>query len=114
MRVNNVQYLYTPKDRLLFLEGPQTTIYRASLIAVGLTASRRGVSNFVKYMYLETGSIGSHPGSGRPSKITAEVKASVEDQMQLDDETITYQLHLLLSHVAIASLSAPSSVVGRL
>ena len=36
------------------------------------------------------------PGSGRPSKITAEVKALVEQQMRKDDETTAYQLHALL------------------
>ena len=36
------------------------------------------------------------PGSGRPSKITAEVKALVERQMRHDDETTAAQLHVLL------------------
>ena len=36
------------------------------------------------------------PGSGRPSKITAEVKALVERQMGHDDETTAAQLHVLL------------------
>ena len=61
----------------------------------GLTASRRGIGKFIA-KYLETGSIGRRPGSGRPSKITAEVKAIVEEQMNVDDETSAYQLHRLL------------------
>ena len=61
----------------------------------GLTASQRGVSNFAK-KYLETGSIARRAGSGRPSKVTAEVKAIVDAQMELDDETSAYQLHRLL------------------
>ena len=36
------------------------------------------------------------PESGRPSKITAEVKALVERQMRHDDETTAAQLHVLL------------------
>ena len=36
-------------------------------------------------------------GSGRPTKITAEVKRIVEAQMKLDDETTAQQLHALLT-----------------
>ncbi len=36
------------------------------------------------------------PGSGRPTKITEEVKKIVEEQMQKDDETTASQLHRLL------------------
>ena len=35
-------------------------------------------------------------GSGHPSKITAEMKKIVEEQMQLDEETTAHQLHQLL------------------
>ena len=61
----------------------------------GLSASRRGIHKFVM-KYLETGSITRRPGSGRPSVITAEVKAIVDEQMEADDETTAYQLHRLL------------------
>ena len=44
----------------------------------------------------ETGSIGRRPGSGRPSKITEEIKQIVEEQMRKDDETSAFQLHTLL------------------
>ena len=37
-------------------------------------------------------------GSGRPSKVTREVKELVEQQMRLDDETTPYQLHQLLTN----------------
>ena len=40
---------------------------------------------------------GAPPGSGRPSKITDEVKRIVEAQMQLDDETTAVQLRALLA-----------------
>ena len=36
-------------------------------------------------------------GSGHPSKITPEVKAVVEQQMNTDDETTAYHLHKLLT-----------------
>ena len=52
-------------------------------------------------MYIEkfktNGMIRRKPGSGRNSKITAEVKAIVEDQMKKDDETTASQLHALLN-----------------
>ena len=46
--------------------------------------------------FKETGSISRRVASGRPSKVTAEIKQIVE-QMCSDDETTTYQLHRLLS-----------------
>lgn len=46
--------------------------------------------------YRETGSVERRPGSGRLSKVTAQVKELVEAQMQKDDETTAYQLHHLL------------------
>ena len=36
------------------------------------------------------------PGSGQPTKVTAEVKQIVEDQMRADDETTAIQLHRIL------------------
>ena len=60
-----------------------------------LKASCVGIAKFLKYNK-ESGSIGRKPGSGRPSKITAEMKKIVEEQMQLDDETTAHQLHQLL------------------
>lgn len=52
----------------------------------GLHASRTGIAYFLK-KYEQTGSIARRPGSGRPSKITSEIKAMVEQQMREDDET---------------------------
>ena len=43
-----------------------------------------------------TGSIARQPGSGRTSKVTAEIKV-VEVQMRLDDEMTVHQLHQLLT-----------------
>ena len=47
--------------------------------------------------YEATGSIRRQVGSGRPSKVTAEIKEIVERQMRTDDETTAYQLHRLLT-----------------
>ena len=46
----------------------------------GMVASRRGIAKFLA-KYRETGSIGQRSGSGRPSKLTREVKVFVEEQM---------------------------------
>ena len=45
--------------------------------------------------YNETGSLMHRPGSGRPSKITLEMKEIVEAKMR-EDEAAAYQLHTLL------------------
>lgn len=61
-----------------------------------LNCSRVGIYKFLR-TYSATGSIGRRIGSGRPSKITGEIKQIVEQQMRLDDETTAYQLHRLLT-----------------
>ena len=61
----------------------------------GLHASQVGVAKFLK-KFQQTGSIARRPGSGRPSKITAEIKALVEQRMRSDDETTAVQLHAML------------------
>ena len=60
-----------------------------------LRCSRCGIAKFLK-VYRATGSIARQPGSGRPTKITVEIKRIVEEQMKLDDETTAHQLHRLL------------------
>ena len=63
-----------------------------------MQAFRVGVAKFIS-KFVETGSLTRKPGSGRPSKITPEMKAIVEARMRDDDETFAYQLHaLLVSH----------------
>ena len=47
--------------------------------------------------YNESGRIGRRPGSGRPSKITTEIKQIVDEQMRRDDETTAFQLHRMLT-----------------
>ena len=46
--------------------------------------------------YEQTGAISRKPGSGRPSKVTREIKLIVKEKMNKDDETTAYQLHSLL------------------
>ena len=65
------------------------------LLEEGLRASRVGIAKFLK-KYQETGSIAGRPGLGRPSKITAEIKALVEQKMREDGETTAVQLHAML------------------
>lgn len=62
----------------------------------GITVSRYGVHKFLK-TYSESGSIQRRPGSGRLSKLTAEIREMVEIQMQKDDETTAYQLHRMIT-----------------
>ena len=57
--------------------------------------TRIGVAKFIK-KFTSTGSIERTPGSGRPSKITQEIKRIVEEKMREDDETTAIQLHALL------------------
>ncbi len=74
--------------------------YRAYIISKklreeGIQTSRRGVSKMLT-RFEETGTIGRREGSGRPTKITPAVKAVVDGQMRLDDETTAIQLYALL------------------
>ena len=52
----------------------------------GIMASRRGIAKFVA-KFIESGSVAQEPGSGRPSKATAEVRKIIEEAMRMDDET---------------------------
>ena len=65
------------------------------LKAEGLEASVVGIYNFLR-RYEENGHIKRMPGSGRPSKVTVEVKDIVEAKMQEDDETTAVQLKCYL------------------
>ena len=62
----------------------------------GMKASRIGIYKFLKENK-ETGTIQRRIGSGRLTKITAEIKVLVEQQMRCDDETTAHQLHQLIS-----------------
>ena len=58
-----------------------------------LPCTRVGIAKFLQRF---NGSLSRRAGSGRPSKVTAEIREIVEEQMQRDDETTAHQLHRLL------------------
>ena len=78
-----------------YLKGHKAPTIHKLLAREGIKCSRRGIHGFLR-TFEETGLILRVPGSGRPSKITREVKEFVERQMELDNETTAYQLHELL------------------
>ena len=51
-----------------------------------LSATRQGIQKFLK-KYTECGTIGRKEGSGRKSKITAEVRRLLDEKMIEDDKT---------------------------
>ena len=65
----------------------------------GLIANRMGIHKFLQ-KHRATNNIERRPGSGQPMKMTAAVKALIEQQMQDDDETTAVQLYapLLPNH----------------
>ena len=79
-----------------FLEGYKPLTIAKLLQEEKTVASRRGIAKFLK-KYLETSSISRRPGSGKPSKVTIEIKQFVEQQMRLDDKTTAHQLYGLLN-----------------
>ena len=56
-----------------------------------IDTTRVGIAKFID-KFERTGSIARTPGSGRPTKMTEEMKAIVEERMREDDETIALQL----------------------
>lgn len=85
------------KQRVIALsnEGFKSPTIANKLRDEGIHVTRVGVYKFL-CVYKITHTIRRSSGSGRPSKITAEVKALVDQQMILDDETTACQLHQLL------------------
>ena len=61
-----------------------------------IDTTRVGIAKFID-KFERTGSITRTPGSGRPTKITEEMKAIVEERMREDTETTALQLHALLN-----------------
>ena len=86
------------KQRILFYhqQGSTSRAIRNLLLGEGIIVSHVGVYCFLK-RFETHGTISRRHGSGRPSKITEEVKRIVEAQMQLDDETTATQLRSLLA-----------------
>ena len=88
--------LTTTTNFVYFYQGCKSpTIAKLLREIDGVKASRRGVGKFLA-KYRKTGSIGRHPGSGRPSIANRVVKEFVKQQMRLVDETTAHQLHQLL------------------
>ena len=86
------------QQRILYyhFQGVRPPTIKNFLAREGMTASKFGIRKFLK-KYEETGSVRRRIGSGRPTKVTAEIKAIVEEQMRSDDETTAHQLHAILS-----------------
>ena len=87
------------KQRVLFYysEGIRSSnrIKRQLEEVDGIDISRVAIWKFLR-RYAEQQCLSRKEGSGRPSKITPEVKAVVEQQMNVDDEMTAHQLHKLL------------------
>ena len=90
-------YTTCKRQRIVFFhnQGHKALTISRLLRVEGLSTSRKWIDKFLT-KFKQTGSIGWRPGTGRSSKITAEVKAIVEEKMREDDETTAYQLHRLL------------------
>ena len=96
-RVNEMVFSTYKQQRILvhYSRGYKAPTIAKLLQEENLRASRVGIAKFLK-KFNETGCIQRRPGSGRPSKISAEIKEIVEEQMRADDETTATQLHRLL------------------
>ena len=84
-------------NRILVLHGRgiKAPTIKKILQKEGLSCTRVGIHAFLT-RFNHSGCLMRKPGSGRPSKVTTEVKAVIERQMRIDDETTAYQLHSLL------------------
>ena len=82
------------KQRILYCysQGLKAPTIAKLLQQEHLPCTRVCVHKFLN-KFEETGNLHRRSGSGRPSKITAEVKLIVEQRMQEDDETTAHQLH---------------------
>ena len=85
------------KQRILYhyFKGRKAPTIAKLLQEEQLKASRVEIAKFLKH-YKDTGAISRKPGLGRPSKMTAEIKRIVDEQMTRDNETTVHQLHHLL------------------
>ena len=86
------------RQRILcfFFNGLKPASITRKLKEEGINTSRVGVWKFIK-RYQANGTIHRRPGSGRPSKINAEVLRIVDAKMVEDDETTAVQLQKLLA-----------------
>ena len=85
------------KQRILvhYFAGYKAPTIYVMLQREGITTSRIAVWKFI-HKYRQSGSLAKLEGGGRRSKITAEIKLLVDEQMLKDDETTAFQLHKLL------------------
>ena len=90
-------YSLYKKQRILYLKslGQKVPMIARNLEKEGMMTNRRGIHKFLMW-YSTSGTIARLLGSGRPSKVTAEVKRIVEKQMRTDDRTMAHQLSMLL------------------
>ena len=101
------------KLRILFyhFKGLKAPTIARYLQAENIYCARQNIAIFIQVRkYRQTKSICRRSGSGRPSKLTAEVKAIVEEETRKDDKTTAHQLHQLLlsrGYVGTELASAP-------
>ena len=90
------------KQRILFYhqQGHTSRAIRNLLLGEEIRVSHVGIYCFLN-RFENRGMISRRHGSGRPSKITEEVKRVVEAQTQLDDETTATQLRRLLGQQGV-------------
>ena len=98
VRKEEMVYTVYTKQRIFFLYGKglkAPTIARILREEEKLPVTRVGIQEFLR-RFNESGCLMRRPRSGRPSKLTMEIKQLVEAQMRLDDKTTAIQLHALL------------------
>ena len=90
------------KQRIVafYLAGFKPPKIHRLLRAEDIRATRVGIWKFL-VRYSRTQCLLRKEGSGRPTKITEEVRDIVEHQMQKDDETTACQLHQILAKRSI-------------
>ena len=77
----------------IYCEGSRSSTQIKKLLEEeGLYTSRITVWKFLRN-FKETKCLSRREGSGRPTKITPQIKAFVEETMKEDDETTAVQLH---------------------
>ena len=84
-----------------FMAGNGASKIQQLLQDEGIIVSRVSIWKFL-YRYKRTGTIARKEGSGRPTKVTPQVLATVEEQMNKDDETTALQLHKILNDKGVA------------
>ena len=113
-RQNGLQFIYQAENYILLSASILSPTICLLLQKEQLSLSGVGIAKFLS-KYEDIGLIARTPGSGRPSRITAEIKALVEAKMQEDDETTALQLYALLlsqGYQATKSLRRPYFAVA--